>query len=575
LVYSANMGKGQVSVFLVIGLIILLAYGILTLDAVSVQRPETFSLKRDSLTSLVDQCTAEQLNLAIKDHGISNATVPFIEEELRGIKDCVIYPFSANDIIASEPQAKVELYDEVIIVELAFPISIEDENTKLEFKGETYTFQRHKTISISPGARLRSGDSSFEIWLPEDIQSSPIRMSIRPIDGRLEGEHSSLLYGNIAYEALPKGMVFEKPVTITMFLDSDPEDDLVIGYYDEDAKVWYGLPTEVKGDRLIASTDHFTPFGALYGQPETRMVISVPEQGDLFSFDPQACEIPALPPELPSTAERHIEIPLGDACINIAESTLGIETKGFIDNFHSGSDIIVELIGAEVPWQTTEPKIENGNIIMDITAADSDGDGCIPGMIKVTFYGIASGEQSPEDQDTGSPGSQADPPIGYEAEPEEPTELLPSGSLIWPLSDPCSRLTCGYLDPSPLCRNIEGQNHRGLDWGGFGKTVYSIADGEVQYASGDLSGTIGEWYGYGKAVLIRHNLDGETMYSLYAHLSTIDVKEGDEVTAGQKVGLSGSTGYSSGPHLHFELRKEPGTYLSDVNPHSYLPKRTC
>jgi murein DD-endopeptidase MepM/ murein hydrolase activator NlpD len=75
------------------------------------------------------------------------------------------------------------------------------------------------------------------------------------------------------------------------------------------------------------------------------------------------------------------------------------------------------------------------------------------------------------------------------------------------------------------------------------------------------------WAGaYGNQVVIRLS-DG--YYAQYAHLSSLSVSAGQSVTAGQQVGLSGSTGNSTGPHLHFEIRTTPD-YGSDVDPMAYL-----
>ncbi|CAL9614508.1 M23 family metallopeptidase [Streptomyces sp. enrichment culture] len=75
------------------------------------------------------------------------------------------------------------------------------------------------------------------------------------------------------------------------------------------------------------------------------------------------------------------------------------------------------------------------------------------------------------------------------------------------------------------------------------------------------------WAGaYGNQVVIQL-ADGH--YAQYAHLSSLSVSSGQTVTAGQQVGLSGSTGNSTGPHLHFEIRTTPD-YGSDVDPVAYL-----
>jgi murein DD-endopeptidase MepM/ murein hydrolase activator NlpD len=73
------------------------------------------------------------------------------------------------------------------------------------------------------------------------------------------------------------------------------------------------------------------------------------------------------------------------------------------------------------------------------------------------------------------------------------------------------------------------------------------------------------WGGsYGNAIIIDH---GGGKRAIYAHLSKINVKVGQKIIEGQLIGLSGNTGNSSGPHLHFEVRVSPWRYANkDVNP---------
>lgn len=89
-----------------------------------------------------------------------------------------------------------------------------------------------------------------------------------------------------------------------------------------------------------------------------------------------------------------------------------------------------------------------------------------------------------------------------------------------------------------------GRPHQGIDISlQTGNPVYAVFDGKVR-----LSKAAGD---YGNLVVIRHNNGLETYY---AHLSVRDVEVGDWVVAGQQIGQGGSTGRSSGPHLHFEVR---------------------
>ncbi|MFD5191578.1 M23 family metallopeptidase [Streptomyces sp. NPDC058357] len=76
----------------------------------------------------------------------------------------------------------------------------------------------------------------------------------------------------------------------------------------------------------------------------------------------------------------------------------------------------------------------------------------------------------------------------------------------------------------------------------------------------------GDGPAYGNAVVIKH---ANGTYSQYAHLSKIEVRIGEAVKTGERIALSGSTGNSSGPHLHFEIR-HTADYGSAINPVSFL-----
>lgn len=101
--------------------------------------------------------------------------------------------------------------------------------------------------------------------------------------------------------------------------------------------------------------------------------------------------------------------------------------------------------------------------------------------------------------------------------------------------------------------------HTGVDFPvPTGTSVKAVKAGSVVSAG---------WGGsFGYQVVIRH-ADGR--YTQYAHLSAISVREGQSVSGGQRLGRSGSTGNSTGPHLHFEVRTGPG-FGSDIDPVAYL-----
>lgn len=95
--------------------------------------------------------------------------------------------------------------------------------------------------------------------------------------------------------------------------------------------------------------------------------------------------------------------------------------------------------------------------------------------------------------------------------------------------------------------------HAGLDMAALtGEEIRPVMAGRVVKAEKS-------WYGYGNMVIVAHNAEYE---SLYGHMSKILVKEGQEVDTNTVLGLVGSTGHSTGPHLHLEIRENGKT----VNP---------
>jgi murein DD-endopeptidase MepM/ murein hydrolase activator NlpD len=106
-----------------------------------------------------------------------------------------------------------------------------------------------------------------------------------------------------------------------------------------------------------------------------------------------------------------------------------------------------------------------------------------------------------------------------------------------------SRMSSGFaMRFHPLLQKWRA--HLGVDYAApTGTPVRTVGDGFVEFA--------GQQNGYGNVVQIKHNNERST---LYAHLSRIDVKKGQRIEQGQRIGAVGSTGWSTGPHLHFEFR---------------------
>jgi murein DD-endopeptidase MepM/ murein hydrolase activator NlpD len=147
---------------------------------------------------------------------------------------------------------------------------------------------------------------------------------------------------------------------------------------------------------------------------------------------------------------------------------------------------------------------------------------------------------------------------------EDPV-LAATGRLLWPI--PHATITQGF-GPTPYVFEASYAGfphfHTGIDLAvPLGTPVFAAADGVVVLARPMADGG-GQLVGYGNYVIIQHDAGLKT---LYGHLLAIGVKEGDVIKRGQLVGLVGSTGNSTGPHTHFEVRIEN----SPVDPMQMLP----
>ena len=144
------------------------------------------------------------------------------------------------------------------------------------------------------------------------------------------------------------------------------------------------------------------------------------------------------------------------------------------------------------------------------------------------------------------------PPVTAVARPAGPiTRLI---AFVAPLR--------GYAVNSAFgLRRLPGEaaarQHKGVDMAApQGTTVFVACEGEVVRTGYETGG-------YGRFIEVRHP---NGMTTLYAHLSRVDVAQGDRLSSGERIGLVGSTGRSTGPHLHFEVRREH----AQVNPTSVL-----
>ena len=137
-------------------------------------------------------------------------------------------------------------------------------------------------------------------------------------------------------------------------------------------------------------------------------------------------------------------------------------------------------------------------------------------------------------------------------------ELFNDIPSIWPIKNGIGHVSF------PFGQNINPMTglwyiHKGIDL-----STYRSGDGIVATANGQVAATGYDAKGYGNYVIIKHN---HGIYTRYAHMSTIRVQKGDQVSQGDVIGTIGNTGNSTGPHLHYEVHigsdvVDPAQYIN-------------
>ena len=142
-------------------------------------------------------------------------------------------------------------------------------------------------------------------------------------------------------------------------------------------------------------------------------------------------------------------------------------------------------------------------------------------------------------------------------------EIIYKGKLAMPIENFVAITSkFGYRE----AHGVVHSNHTGIDLcGSAGSRIMAVQDGEITHA--------GWQNGYGNCVEIKHTDEqGNVFYSFYGHMrdNSISVEKGQNVVTGQIIGTQGSTGNSTGDHLHFEIRTDSGSNKYAIDPAPYL-----
>ncbi len=236
-------------------------------------------------------------------------------------------------------------------------------------------------------------------------------------------------------------------------------------------------------------------------------------------------------------------------------------SKTELDNSKTTKEAIsaqLEVLKSEKDAQVAELSEEEQEIqaqIDELTEANAE----IDKQIQEMEAKIKAAEEAAKAAASSSSSSTSSGSSSGTASGSADFSKISSYGFIYPVPSGYQTITTGIYYSS-------GAYHGAVDFGSSGingQPIFAVADGTV-IISERLSGS------YGNYIVIKHD---NGLYTLYAHGQdgSRTVSAGDRVVQGQQIMKVGSTGNSTGPHLHFEVRTSPGTYDCRVNPKNYLP----
>ena len=171
--------------------------------------------------------------------------------------------------------------------------------------------------------------------------------------------------------------------------------------------------------------------------------------------------------------------------------------------------------------------------LIEVNGFKSGADAAPGKMIFVLF--------GPGNRPVASPPPEAAPVVqasAPEASPSPEAPRRPASRFRWPVDAPRVTSTFGAR---------WGRTHEGIDLqAAIGTPLYAADEGDVVYAGNTVRG-------YGNMVVLKHN---DALLTVYAHNSVLLVKVGQRVSSGQRIALSGQSGHATGPHVHFEVRRD-------------------
>ena len=228
----------------------------------------------------------------------------------------------------------------------------------------------------------------------------------------------------------------------------------------------------------------------------------------------------------------------------------------------AGANLVLKKLSDETGYYT-EYLEDNREMLDELDRQIEEAARKYAESLTTTTTTTTTTEPTTEDGET-SDGAFGDTPTGSTSQSSQSQEGSRYIQLTYPVPSQ-TRVTCGI-------RGYAG--HSGADFACPMNSRVVAAESGIVIVSADLTYEDGSYRSYGRDIIIMHDKtlpNGDPVFTLYAHNSSRLVSEGQYVEKGQQIAYSGSTGNSSGPHCHFEVRTPKGSYEYHKDPEDYLP----
>ena len=238
---------------------------------------------RTDVTSFIETCIETSVKDAVYITGIRDSKINETKQIIKlNIYSCtipILNQLKSQDYLVIEKDLNIEMsiFPETIVVDVVYPLNIKKDNQEIKFYDFEYVYDRYVRLKIPGGVtnketRLISSNGKAQIHLDKDTVIRDKNgnlldeIGIQVLDRQFDGLDNSYVLGELAYDNLPDGVIFSKPVEFSIEYNTEdiPEgytkENLKISYWDEESGFWKAIPSVVSENTVTANISHFTVY---------------------------------------------------------------------------------------------------------------------------------------------------------------------------------------------------------------------------------------------------------------------------------------------------------------------------